>query len=159
MSAKIQSNYYTVEEYLSFEDLATERSEYCNGEIFTMAGSTANHNQISGNLYAELNIALRKQNFRVYMADVKLWIPQRNNFKYPDIMVIQSEPQFYDNRTDIILNPLVIVEVLSGSTESYDRGDKFAQYRTLASLQEYILVSSVHDKNHPQATFILKSRN
>lgn len=141
MQAKLKSPHYSVEEYLQREDTAEERSEYCNGEIFTMAGGTLNHNQISGNVYAELNIALKKQNYRVYMADVKLWIPQRNNFKYPDVMIVEGHPQYYDNRKDIILNPIVIIEVLSDSTKDYDRGDKFQQYRTLESLQEYVLIS------------------
>jgi Uma2 family endonuclease len=146
MQTKTKSQYYSVEDYLLHEDAAEEKSEYCNGEIFTMAGGSINHNQISGNVYVELNSALKKQNYRVYMADVKLWIPQRNNFKYPDIMIIEGQPQYYDNRKDIILNPIVIIEVLSDSTKDYDRGDKFQQYRTLESLQHYILISqdSIH---------------
>jgi Uma2 family endonuclease len=141
MQAQLKPQYYTPEDYLHFEDLATERSEYYDGEIFTMAGGTINHNQITGNIYAELHIALRKKDFRVYMADVKVWITQRNTFNYPDVMVIAGMPQFYENRHDIVLNPQVIIEVLSDSTEGYDRGDKFAQYRTLESLQEYILIN------------------
>ena len=140
MQTQLKKQYYSPEEYLHFEDLATERSEYYDGEIFTMAGGTANHNQISSNICAELNMALRKKDFRVYIADVKLWIAQRNCFNYPDVMVIAGAPQFYENRRDIVLNPQIIVEVLSDSTEGYDRGDKFAQYRTLDSLQGYILV-------------------
>jgi Uma2 family endonuclease len=141
MQTQLKSNYYSVEDYLSFEESATERSEYYNGEIFTMAGGTANHNQISLNISSDLNFQLKRKDYRVYMADVKLWIPQKNSFNYPDVMVIAGYPQFYDNRNDIILNPQVVIEVLSDSTEAYDRGDKFAQYRTLESLQEYVLVS------------------
>jgi Uma2 family endonuclease len=146
MQPKSNIQYLNVEEYLQREDAAEERSEYCNGEIFTMSGGSINHNQISGNVYVELNIALKKQNYRVYMADVKLWIPQRNNFKYPDVMIIEGQPQYYENRNDILLNPIVIIEVLSDSTKDYDRGDKFQQYRTLESLQHYILISqdSIH---------------
>jgi Uma2 family endonuclease len=141
MQPKIHSTYYSIEDYLNFEALATERSEYYQGEIFTMAGGTPNHNQIAGNLYVELSIALKRKDYRVYMADIKLWIPQKNSFNYPDVMVIAGNPQFYESHKDIILNPLIIIEVLSDSTEAYDRGDKFAQYRTLSSLQDYLLIS------------------
>ncbi len=141
MQPKSNIHYLSVEDYLLLEDAAKERSEYCNGEIFTMAGGSINHNQISGNVYVELNSALKKQNYRVYMADVKLWIPQCNSFKYPDVMIIEGQPQYYENRKDILLNPLVIIEVLSNSTKDYDRGDKFQQYRTLESLQHYILIN------------------
>lgn len=141
MQAKTKSQCYSVEEYLQLEDAAEERSEYCNGEIFTMAGGTPNHNRISLNVSGELNFKLRKTNYQVYMADVKLWIPQRNNFKYPDVMIIEGNPTYYDNRKDVLLNPIVIIEVLSDSTKDYDRGDKFQQYRSLESLLHYILIS------------------
>ncbi|NOQ34470.1 MAG: Uma2 family endonuclease, partial [Methylococcaceae bacterium] len=134
------SDFYSVEEYLSLEEHATERSEYYNGEIFTMAGGTPEHNQISGNLYAELNFALKKKDFRVYISDIKLWVPQKNSFLYPDVLIIKGEPELYNNSKDILLNPVVIIEVLSDSTKDYDRNEKFAQYRSLESLQEYILV-------------------
>lgn len=141
MQTKKKSQYYTVEDYLLLEETAEEKSEYCNGEIFTMAGSTPNHNRICLNVSSEVNFKLRKTAYQVYMADIKLWIPQRNNFKYPDVMIIEGNPQYYENRKDIILNPIVIIEVLSDSTKDYDRGDKFQQYRTLESLQHYILIS------------------
>lgn len=141
MQPKSNNHYLSVEEYLQREDAAEERSEYCNGEIFTMSGGTPNHNRISLNVSGELNFKLRKTNYQVYMADVKLWIPQRNNFKYPDVMIIEGQPQYYENRKDILLNPIVIIEVLSDSTKDYDRGDKFRQYRSLESLQHYILIS------------------
>jgi Uma2 family endonuclease len=141
MQPKIHSTYYSIEDYLNFEALATERSEYYQGEIFTMAGGTPNHNQLALNISGELNYQLKRKAYRVYMADIKLWIPQKNSFNYPDVMVIAGTPQFYESHTDIILNPLIIIEVLSDSTEAYDRGDKFAQYRTLPSLQDYLLIS------------------
>jgi Uma2 family endonuclease len=141
MQPKSTIHYLSVADYLQLEDAAEERSEYCNGEIFTMAGGTPNHNRISLNISGELNFKLRKTNYQVYMADVKLWIPQRNNFKYPDVMIIEGQPQYYENRKDTLLNPLVIIEVLSDSTKDYDRGDKFQHYRTLESLQHYILIN------------------
>ena len=143
---QIASDFYSVEDYLALEAQATERSEYYNGEIFTMAGGTPNHNQISLNISSELHHALKKKDFRVYMADVKLWVPQRNSFLYPDVLVIKGEPELHDNSKDILLNPLAVIEVLSDSTKDYDRNGKFEQYRSLDSLQEYILVSQ--DKAH-----------
>ena len=146
MQTQTVSNFYTPEEYLALEEKALEKSEYYNGEIFTMAGGTPRHNRISGNLYIELCLSLKKQSYNVYMADVKLWIPQKNSFNYPDIMVIEGEPEFYENSKDVILNPVIVMEVLSESTADYDRGGKFEQYRSLESLQEYILLSQ--DKVH-----------
>jgi Uma2 family endonuclease len=141
MQAKPQTNDYTIEDYLSFEETALEKSEYCNGTIFQMPASSLNHNQLSGNISVALHLTLKQKNYRVYISDIKIWIPQRRSFNYPDVLVIAGAPQFYAQRKDVLLNPLMIVEVLSDSTQDYDRGDKFAQYRTLTSLQEYILVS------------------
>ncbi len=140
------SDFYSPEEYLALEEKAVERSEYYNGEIFTMAGGTPEHNQISLNISSELKFALKRKGYKVYMADVKLWIPQKNSFNYPDIMVIQGKPELYTASKDVILNPLIVMEVLSDSTAAYDRGKKFEQYRSLESLQEYVLIAQ--DKPH-----------
>ena len=135
-----QSNFYTPEDYLDLEEQATEKSEYYNGEIFTMAGGSLNHNQISLNIGSLLNLDLKRKDYHVCIADIKLWIPQKNSFNYPDVMIIPKPPTFYNNRKDVVLNPMVIIEVLSDSTKDYDRGDKFRQYRSIPSLQDYILV-------------------
>ncbi len=135
-----QSNFYTPEDYLDLEAQATEKSEYYNGEIFKMAGGSLNHNQISLNISSALNFDLKRKDYRVCIADVKLWIPQKNSFNYPDVMIIPKPPTFYKNRKDVVLNPVAIIEVLSDSTKDYDRSDKFRQYRSLPSLQDYILV-------------------
>ena len=131
---------YTLEEYLNFEVNSSERHEYINGEIRPMTGGTPNHNQITGNLYATLNFALKRQPYRVFVTDQRLWIPTKRLYTYPDIMVIQGDIQLQEGRKDTITNPLIIVEVLSASTRNYDKDEKFAAYRTLPTFQEYILI-------------------
>jgi Uma2 family endonuclease len=105
-----------------------------------MAGGSTNHNQISVNLTSELNFAFKRQPFRVFMRDVRLWIPERHIYTYPDVMVVEGEPEYFQNRTDTILNPVLIVEVLSKGTKGYDRESKFDSYRTISSFQEYLLI-------------------
>lgn len=128
-------------EYLEQEETAEFKSEYIDGAIIPMAGGSVNHNQIAGNLYGELNFAFKRQDYRVFIGDVRLWIPILNTFTYPDVMVIAGEPEYYQNRTDTVTNPLLIIEVLSDSTQGYDRRKKFQAYRTIPSFQEYVLVS------------------
>lgn len=133
--------YLSIEDYLKQEEKADFKSEYINGNINPMAGGTVNHNQIAGNIYAELHYTFKKRDYRVYMGDVRLWIPENNIFTYPDIMVIEGDPIYYENRKDTILNPSLIIEVLSPSTENYDKEGKFSAYRTIQGFSEYILVS------------------
>ncbi|MEH2045498.1 Uma2 family endonuclease [Nostoc sp.] len=135
-----QQRYYTPEEYLELEEVADYKSEYIDGQIIPMAGGTINHNQIALNLSTELNFAFKKQNYLVFMSDVRLWIPQKRTYTYPDVMILAGEPEFFNNRKDIILNPQIIVEVLSKSTKGYDREDKFQAYRTISTFQEYLLI-------------------
>ncbi|MHC5936080.1 Uma2 family endonuclease [Nostoc sp.] len=135
-----QQRYYTPEEYLELEEAAEYKSEYIDGQIIPMAGGTANHNRISLNLSAALNFAFRQQDYEVFMADVRLWILQKHTYTYPDIMIVAGEPEYFNNRKDIILNPQIIVEVLSKSTKGYDREDKFQAYRTISTFQEYLLI-------------------
>ncbi|MEH1819647.1 MAG: Uma2 family endonuclease [Nostoc sp.] len=135
-----QQRYYTPEEYLELEEVADYKSEYIDGQIIPMAGGTINHNQIALNLSTELNFAFKKQNYRVFMGDVRLWITQNRTYTYPDVMILAGEPEFFNNRKDIILNPQIIVEVLSKSTKGYDREDKFQAYRTISTFQEYLLI-------------------
>jgi Uma2 family endonuclease len=131
---------YTPQEYLDLEIEAKERHEYRNGEIIVMPGGTPNHNRITGNFYAALNFAFKGQLYDVFITDQRLWIPSKKTYTYPDIMIVQGEIQLQEGRNDTIINPLLIAEVLSQSTEAYDRGDKFMAYRTIPSLQEYILI-------------------
>ncbi|MEH2147387.1 Uma2 family endonuclease [Nostoc sp.] len=135
-----QQRYYTPEEYLELEEAADYKSEYIDGQIIPMAGGTVNHNQIALNLSTELNFAFKKQNYRVFMGDVRLWILQKRTYTYPDVMILAGEPEFFNNRKDVILNPQIIVEVLSQSTKGYDREDKFQAYRTISTFQEYLLI-------------------
>ncbi|MEH2412380.1 Uma2 family endonuclease [Nostoc sp.] len=135
-----QKRYYTPEEYLELEEAAEYKSEYIDGQIIPMAGGTANHNRIAGNFYAVLNFAFRQQEYEVFNSDMRLWINQNRIYTYPDVTVIAGEPEFFNNRTDIITNPQVIVEVLSKSTKNYDREDKFQAYRTISTFQEYLLI-------------------
>jgi Uma2 family endonuclease len=144
MQVQIQQHYYTPTEYLALEENAKYRSEYHNGEIIAMTGGTINHNRIVRNFSVALGLSLQKQqnhDHEFFMGDVKVWIPDTQYFFYPDVMVIAGQPQYYENRKDAIINPLVIVEVLSESTQNYDKGTKFNYYRTLPSFQEYILIN------------------
>ena len=131
---------YTPEEYLELEEKAEFRNEYIDGKIKPMTGVTPNHNDIGGNFYTFLKLALRGKGYKVFMTDSRLWIPQYNVYTYPDIMVIKGKPILQDNRNDTVINPLLIVEVLSKSTKNYDQGDKFDYYRSITGFAEYILV-------------------
>jgi len=135
-----EQRYYTPEEYLTLEEAADDKSEYIDGQIFPMAGGSTNHNRIAGNLYAALNFAFKTQEYDVFMSDVRLWIPKRRIYTYPDVMVIVGEPDYYNNRTDTVTNPQVIIEISSKSTQRYDRSDKFQAYRTIPSFREYLLL-------------------
>jgi Uma2 family endonuclease len=131
---------YTPEEYLELEEQATDKSEYRNGEIVPMTGGTTNHNELALTLAATLKLSLRRQDYKVYMGDVRLWIPQFRQYTYPDVMLIRGQPVYADNRKTTVMNPVLIAEVLSPSTKNYDQGDKFRYYRSIPTLQEYILI-------------------
>jgi Uma2 family endonuclease len=136
----IAERYYSPEEYLEIEVKSQERHEYINGQIIPMTGGTPNHNQIAVNLSSTLNFALKRQPYRVFVTDQRLWIPQKRINTYPDVMVIAGELEFQEGRKDTLTNPIMIGEVLSKSTKSYDRDEKFAAYRTIGSFQEYLLI-------------------
>ena len=136
-----QQRYYTPDEYLAQEEVAEFRSEYRDGEIVSMTGASINHNQIAGNVYAFLKFMLRKTDTKPYIGDLRLWIPQYRQYTYPEVFLIQGQPVFQERRTDTIMNPCLIVEVLSKSTKDYERTDKFRYYRSIAELQEYVLIN------------------
>lgn len=138
------TKFYTPEEYLELEENTEERHEYRDGAIIPMTRGTTNHNEISLNLASHLKFSLRKRNYRVYMGDVKLWIPRHRIYTYPDVMAISGDPIYADQGTTTIMNPILIVEVLSRSTQNYDQGEKFAAYRSIPELQEYILIDQYH---------------
>ncbi|MDB9372874.1 Uma2 family endonuclease [Nodularia sphaerocarpa] len=131
---------YSIEEYLAQEETAEYRSEYRNGEILPMAGGSINHNRIIRNLSRLLELSLQEQPYEVFLSDLRLWIPHYREYTYPDILIIKDEAIFAEGRTDTVLNPSIIFEVLSKSTSSRDRGDKFTYYRSIPELQEYILI-------------------
>ncbi|MBW4583182.1 MAG: Uma2 family endonuclease [Tildeniella nuda ZEHNDER 1965/U140] len=135
-----EKKHYTPEEYLELEVNAEERHEYLDGEIILMPGGLPNHNRIAGNFYAALNFALKRQPYDAFITDQQLWIPRKRIYTYPDVMIIQGELQLQEGRRDTLTNPLMIAEVLSSSTEAYDRSGKFAAYRTIPSFQEYVLI-------------------
>ena len=137
----ITTTRFTPDEYRVMEETAAEKHEYRNGEIIAMAGGSEVHSAIATNLLVYLGFLLRDSNFRLYNSDLRVWIPEYNCGTYTDLMVVDGQPQLNGERTDEILNPLVIVEVLSPSTEGYDRGDKFRKYRSLPGFCEYLLVS------------------
>ncbi|MEG3862596.1 Uma2 family endonuclease [Microcoleus sp. herbarium12] len=141
MLVKTKSKFYTPDEYRQLEETAEFRNEYRDGEIVEMTGGTINHSQIIGNIYAFLKSALRGKNARPFMSDLRLWIPRYRRGTYPDVMVVEGELVCTPGRKDEILNPVLIVEVLSKSTKDFDREDKFRFYRSIPEFREYVLVS------------------
>ncbi|HEY0005134.1 MAG TPA: Uma2 family endonuclease [Pyrinomonadaceae bacterium] len=133
--------FLTPEEYLAFEREAEYKSEYFDGIMYAMSGASLAHNTIVANVIIELGPQLRGRPCRVLPSDMKVRLPDSRKFFYPDVSVVCGEPQFHDERTDVILNPVLIIEVLSESTEGFDRGKKFQAYQQLDSLREYILIS------------------
>ncbi|WP_017293152.1 Uma2 family endonuclease [Geminocystis herdmanii] len=139
-SPENQIKYYSPEEYLKLEEKAETKNEYRNGEIIPMAGATINHNKIALNFCRQFPLTIEKQIYEIFMSDVKLFIPEENIYTYPDVMIVRDNPIYQNDSKTIITNPLIIIEVLSLSTQDYDRGQKFKYYRSLESLQEYILI-------------------
>ncbi len=128
-------------EYLAFERKAEGKHEYFAGEVVAMTGASQNHNQIVFNLNGLLWSGLRRSPCRGYAGDMRVRIPGRAKYFYPDLVITCEEPRFEDRDVDTLLNPQIVIEILSTSTESYDRGRKFMAYRRLESLREYVLVS------------------
>jgi Uma2 family endonuclease len=141
MTVSLINQTYTFDEYLAMEELDTEKHEYKNGEIVSMTGGTTEHNKIALNFAANLKFSLKKQNYIIFIGDVKLWIPTYSEATYPDIMLIEDEPNYYGTSKTVITNPSLIVEVLSKSTQNYDQGEKFCYYRSIPEFKEYILIS------------------
>jgi Uma2 family endonuclease len=136
---QLQTRTVTPEEYLELEERADYKSEYRDGEIIPMTGGTTNHNEIAGNFYAYLKFQLKQLGFKVYIGDVRLWIPRHRLYTYPDVMVIQGEPVYTSTSKTTVTNPILVAEVLSKSTQNYDQGDKFLYYRSIPEFQEYLL--------------------
>lgn len=141
MASIAAQTYLTPEEYIASERKATLKSEYLYGKIVAMSGASLAHNLITVNTVTQLYNQLVEGRCRVFTGDMRVGIGEGISYFYPDVVVVCDEPRFEDDAFDTLINPQVIVEVLSTSTESYDRGEKFACYRQLESLQEYILIS------------------
>ena len=146
MATPAAQTHLTPEEYIAFErkaipDVETVRSEYIDGEIINMPGASFPHNLITSNISGELRARLKNSACAVFANDMRISIPTAQSYFYPDVGVVCEDPRFEDDVFDTLLNPIVIVEVLSPSTEAYDRGEKFGHYRHLTSLQEYVLVA------------------
>lgn len=139
--SSLAETYYTPEQYLALESKAEYKSEYINGHIFAMSGASREHILIAVNLAGELRSLLRERPCEVYNSDMRVKVHPTGMYTYPDVTVVCGEPRFDDKQTDTLVNPTVIIEVLSPSTESYDRGEKFAHYRRLGSLVDYVLVA------------------
>ena len=137
---------YSPQEYLELERKAEYKSEYFAGEIFAMSGASERHNLIVMNVAAALHTQFRGRPCKVYASDMRVKVSPTGLYTYPDVVAVCEEVQLEDDQLDTLLNPTVLVEVLSKSTEAYDRGDKAGHYRKLSSLAEYVLISQ--DKHH-----------
>lgn len=139
-----KSKVYTFDEYLRREEKSVEKHEFYQGKIIKMPGGTDIHSEIAGNMIATIKVAVRPlpRKFKVYTSDLKIRIESLDSGVYPDALVICEQPIYWQDRHDVIVNPLVIIEVLSPSTQTYDRMGKFDLYKELPSFQEYILVST-----------------
>jgi len=129
------------EDYLSWERAEEVKHEYRDGEIVAMTGASREHILISSSITGVLYRQLEDRPCEIYPNDMRVWLPQTKRYVYPDLSVVCGEPQFGDDYLDNLLNPLVVIEVLSPSTEGYDHGEKFHHYRTIPSLREYLLIA------------------
>lgn len=135
------NNFVTPEEYLAVERESATKAEYFDGTVYAMTGASINHIRVVTNLTRELSIQLRDRKCDVLSNEMKVRLQNSRKFFYPDVTVLCGELQFHDKRKDVVLNPVLVIEVLSPSTEAYDRGAKFQAYQTLDSLKEYVLVA------------------
>jgi Uma2 family endonuclease len=141
MSTLSKRSLLTPEEYLEIERKAEFKSEYFNGEIFAMAGASRPHNRIVSNIIRTLDTQLLKRDCNIYPSDMRVKIKKIGKYTYPDVVVTCGKEIFEDDHVDTLLNPVVIFEILSDSTEAYDRGKKFQHYQFIESLAEYILIT------------------
>lgn len=156
--------FLTPEEYLVIERKAECKSEYCNGEMFAMSGASEQHASIVANVMYLLVGQLRGRPCKAYSNDLRVRVSPTGLYTYPDIVVVCGQRQFADDQKDTLLNPTLIVEVLSDSTKDYDRGGKFEQYRSLSSFREYVLIAQ--DRCHverfvrqPDSRWLLSETN
>lgn len=152
MSVQVKPR-YTLEEYFELELASEERYEYFNGEVFCMSGVSPNHGQIESNLNLELRLALRERRCRVFPANIRIKVPAAPPYRYPDLAVVCEKPIYEEiGGIEALTNPALLIEVLSPSTEAYDRGDKFSHYKSIPSFREYLLVA----QHRPHLTHYVK---
>ena len=144
---------HSLEEYFELERTSDERWEYFNGEVFCMSGVSKNHGELESNLITTLNNELRFRGCHVYPANIRVKVPAAPPYRYPDLSIVCDEPVFEKiGGVEALKNPIVLVEILSPSTEAYDRGDKFTYYKSIPSLREYVLVA----QHRPHITHYVK---
>ena len=153
-------NYISPEQYLEMERASEVKHEYYQGEVFAMSGASIPQNYVFHNVYGSLVISLKGKNCKPFGSDLRIHIPENGLYTYPDITIICGKPETTDNFEDSVTNPSVIIEILSKSTQDYDRGTKFALYRSIKSLKEYILVNSravsvEHNTRQPDNSWVL----
>lgn len=141
MSSVLQASGFTVAAYLAQERQAANKNEFHHGEIFAMTGASRKHNLVALNIASELRTQLKNRSCEAYVSDMRVKAASANNYYYPDLAIVCATPQFEDAFVDTLLNPTVLFEVFSPSTEAYDRGCKFANYRKIDSLCDYVLVA------------------
>jgi Uma2 family endonuclease len=134
-------DFITAAEYLDVERKAEIKSEYIAGRMYAMSGASRRHSLIVGNINGEIHVQLRGRNCEAHIADMRVKVSPTGLYTYPDVAIVCGEARFEDSHVDTLLNPTVVIEVLSPSTEAYDRGEKFAQYRRIDTLREYVLVA------------------
>ena len=153
MVAKIDAKRYTLEEYFELDRNSEERLEYWYGEIFAMSGGSEEHDQIAVNLTFRLSAKLEGRGCRVFSSNMRVKVPLLLTYRYPDVSALCGEAQFEEvGGVDVLTNPSLIIEVLSNSTEAYDRGDKFTHYKSIPSFNEYLLVA----QHRPHVTHLVK---
>ena len=144
---------YTLEEYLELDRTSEERLEFWDGEVFCMSGGSEAHVEIEGNIFAFLKSQLRERGCRVFLAEMRIKVPSAPPYRYADTSALCGKAEFEKiGGVDTLLNPALLVEVLSDSTEAYDRGDKFSHYKSIPTLREYLLVA----QHRPHVTHLFK---
>ena len=146
MVAVAKPPYISPQEYLDQERSATDKSEYLAGTIYAMSGASEAHNLISLGVAGELRTQFKGRPCKVYPSDMKVLVSNTGLYTYPDVTALCGEAHFHDRHKDVLLNPLVIFEVLSPSTEAYDRGKKFSHYQQITTLTDYVLITQ--DRMH-----------
>ncbi len=155
MSTQLKQQ-YTLEEYFALELSSEEKYEFWNGEVFCMSGASLAHNQITRNTGTTLDAQLRERGCQMFPADLRIKVPVYPPYRYPDLTALCGQPKIEKiGGLDMLVNPTLIVEVLSPSTEAFDRGDKFTYYKSIASFNEYLLIA----QHRPHVSQFIKQDN